>query len=1457
MKKILIIICLFVFIFSIAGVAAQDINQTIEDTNDLLSGEDTLGVSLSDDEVVGSADKGTFTDLQNKINNAEEGSTITLENDYAYDDAVDCGHIIINKDITINGNGHNIDGNSVTNIFEIGESAKDVVLNNIIFSNTFTEDHGGVICSYSEYDLSVNGCSFINSSTWIFAGGAIYSRGNLFVKDCNFEDNAVGIIDTPFGAMGDFGGGAIFVEGKLFASGSSFLRNYAEIGGGDAIHVNGVMTLINCDFIDNGGGESSSSIVYNFGNSTVSGCSFVNNVVNYRGGVVELRSDANLAVSNCSFIGNVINDDGYVVGGDDNLSVSDSIFVDNVVNGDGGVVSCWNSLSVSDCSFMNNSAMYAIVFGEYNLSVSNSSFSGNVVTGGYIGAGIVYGSDNLNVIGCNFEDNLLNKDYATVYCRNANLNIINTLFINNSPNDYYPKNARTKNIRISPHINIGRSVFVPSEDIKINIGLDKGATGNVTVNFNGEEETLKLTNGAAYLVKSNDGIGTYDLSVKYSGDNVFSSYEKLFTLKVVEATFKDLQEIIDGLDDDGVIELDKNYTYAESRDKYSGIVIRKNITIKGNGYTLDGNDKKSIVIIQYSNVTLENINFENALNDYHSAVYSSNSILNVNNCNFINNCIAIELKSNSYSDICNCSFMNCSNFNEESGVVDVGYNSNIFASDCSFVDNEGNLIYAYTDCDLTFSNCSFVNNAGNLISGFRQCNFTAMDSRFIKNRGCIFYINEGNLNLFNSCFTENGGGEYGLISLWGDSIFDGCSFENNYVVDRLRFNLVHAMGDSDISNCNFINNNDYSGTLSVYNSMISNCSFINNHEKYAGAIQSCGDVTVSECSFVNNSAHDGGTVVSMEHKLIVRKCNFMNNSISEGFYGGTVCLHSDSEAQFIDTTFIEKGVQKNDKVYNDVSESVLTDKNIIATDLDFDARDCTLIEKGVGLIKIDASDVTKCYGASKEFVISLTGNNGPVAGADVNINIGGDDYSTTTDSKGRISIPLVYDIGTYTAIVSYSGVSTTAKIKINPVPTITSLSLTKNGDNSVILTATVTPSAYGDVVFTFNGEEYSDYISDSKAICTLDNLAIGFYDVKATFIGDSNFMSSSDVITFNIGDINVNVDASDVIKYYGGPERFVVSVKDDDNRPVANVKVKININGVDYSRTTGATGQTSIALSIPSGNYTVTVECCDIKTQYHVEIKPTISGNDITKTFRNATQYYAKFVDTKGNILKNTPVEFNINGVFYTRTTNDNGFAKMNINLNPGEYIITAKNPNSGEMYSNIVTVLPNIAENNDLTKYYRNASQYVVRLLDDEGKPVGAGVDVTFNINGVFYVRTTNASGHAKLNINLGPGTYIITAMYKDMMAANTVTVLPVLEAKDLNMKYKDGSKFEAKLVDGQGKPYAGQKVTFNVNGVFYERTTDANGIARLNINLMAGEYIITSSYNGMNIANRITISS
>ena len=93
------------------------------------------------------------------------------------------------------------------------------------------------------------------------------------------------------------------------------------------------------------------------------------------------------------------------------------------------------------------------------------------------------------------------------------------------------------------------------------------------------------------------------------------------------------------------------------------------------------------------------------------------------------------------------------------------------------------------------------------------------------------------------------------------------------------------------------------------------------------------------------------------------------------------------------------------------------------------------------------------------------------------------------------------------------------------------------------------------------------------------------------------------------------------------------------------------------------------------------------------------------------------------------------------------------------------------------------------------------------------------------------------------------------DCSQGNNIEVLPILSADDLVMKYGDGSQFKAQLVDGHGKAYAGQSVTFNINGVFYNSVTGSDGVAKLNINLMAGEYIITTQYEGATISNKITI--
>ena len=87
---------------------SSNTNKEILTTNVETFNEDPL-IIASDLEPILNGDDGTFTALQNKIDNAEEGSTIFLNNDYIYDEGFDIEGISISKKLTIQGNGHTID----------------------------------------------------------------------------------------------------------------------------------------------------------------------------------------------------------------------------------------------------------------------------------------------------------------------------------------------------------------------------------------------------------------------------------------------------------------------------------------------------------------------------------------------------------------------------------------------------------------------------------------------------------------------------------------------------------------------------------------------------------------------------------------------------------------------------------------------------------------------------------------------------------------------------------------------------------------------------------------------------------------------------------------------------------------------------------------------------------------------------------------------------------------------------------------------------------------------------------------------------------------------------------------------------------------------------------------------------------------------------------------------------
>ena len=314
----------------------------------------------------------------------------------------------------------------------------------------------------------------------------------------------------------------------------------------------------------------------------------------------------------------------------------------------------------------------------------------------------------------------------------------------------------------------------------------------------------------------------------------------------------------------------------------------------------------------------------------------------------------------------------------------------------------------------------------------------------------------------------------------------------------------------------------------------------------------------------------------------------------------------------------------------------------------------------------------------------------------------------------------------------------------------------------------------------------------------------------------------------------------DLSMYYKNGSRYEVSIYQDGkliNSQNNDSKVIFNVNGVNYTKEL-VNGKAFIGINLNPGNYTITTfyhytDGLATKTN-NIEVLSTIQANDVVKFFRNGTQYCAKFLDGCGSPLVNASVTFNINGVLYKKQTDYEGVARLNINLFPGKYILTAMHPD-GLMYGYNITVLSTI-HGDDIVKFFRNGTQYCAKFLDGCGSPL-VNASVIFNINGVFYKKQTDDNGMARLNIDLFPGEYILTAIHLNgEEKANIIKVLTTISAEDISLIENKSGVFVLKTHDGA------RNVSITIDGVEYIVQTDDGGVATLNVSLSKGNHAVLS---------------
>ena len=424
MALILLVSLLCVSAVSAADDAASDIVADT-DTNDATVLEESIddasisGSQSEENVLKDNSTSNTFADLDNLIKNG--GKAIELKSDYSYADSDSLKNgIAIDHDLTLNGNGHTINGSNQARIFRVANNAT-VTFKNIIFVNGFVEEgYSGAIwangatnavnCTFIENHAHYGGaisvcdaidCNFINNSA--ADGGAMY-RGTA--TNSRFTQNVAAY------------GGAIAYGNGI---GCIFENNHASTNGGAIYQGNAT----NCIFTNNSASDKGGAIF----RGDVKGSAFTGNSANYGGAIrqgnaINSNFTGNSATEgsggaidighaqNCIFTSNVAGKGGAIYNGD----AVDSTFTAN--QADGGGAMCGDSenyvfCTALNCTFNNNSATNggAIFLGN----ATNSSFTGNSLLFGLLHAGTAMSSAegySCLALNCIFTNNNADGDKA-------------------------------------------------------------------------------------------------------------------------------------------------------------------------------------------------------------------------------------------------------------------------------------------------------------------------------------------------------------------------------------------------------------------------------------------------------------------------------------------------------------------------------------------------------------------------------------------------------------------------------------------------------------------------------------------------------------------------------------------------------------------------------------------------------------------------------------------------------------------------------------------------------------------------------------------------------------------------------------------------------------------------------------------------------------------------------------
>ena len=1448
-----------------------------------------------------------WDDLQ-VTNSAFDGNDILVRNIRAMDNVDHGGAAIYNwkngkLDISKSNFTNNIKNYKNGNLL-VGAVATigDATISDSYFVNNSGRWGGALSVMGGEFSIATNfididGTKFVNNSA--LYGGAMFVWGsNYSISNSVFDKN------TAFGKgnmtpNNNNGGALVVTQGNIPISGtiinSNFTNNKAQYGGAAWIN-EGTVDISNSNFINNTATVEAGAIgfepAYTKITATVYGTNFINNTAGVDGGAI--YSNGDLRISDSDFDNNKaqkadiiysningllsINGNNYSNYTENKAPIINLGGIETISSDGGVIITVLDNKTVNVC-YGDVVTLHAIITVD-GVLVANQDLSFSVYNGE-------------NVVVCK-ANSLLNGSYVATYKINDVIN--KTVSIVYDGPEVHINTGILNVSKANPDLTVD-AVDITVGDLEIiTVTGPKDATGLITLTLNGIDYILPIYNGEAKFYFQDLAYGTYDVSASYSGDNHYVAAENSTVFKVDKVLANlniNVEDITFG--ENGLViitlpsDIDGSVVTVNVNDKIYPVTVENGFAklplreLNAGDYAISavfaGNDKylpgvsNALLTVSKAdpalNVLISDVDYDGifninvALTGVDAIGLNGDVIVTVNNkdysVNIVNGkgtAVGVKLAAGTYDFT--AKFEGNVNYNEvsDSGKFSVAKVDSIIDVAVSDIKvGEDAVISVKLLSDATGSVTVTVNGKDyteTVVNGV--ANVKVADLKAGTYDVAVKYSGDNNYNaaVATSSFTVS------KVDSTMDVTVNDIVFGGDLIVDAV------LPGDATGEVVITVNGVDYH--VSIENG------------KATGTISglAAGDYTVT----VKYAGDDKYTGVEVAENVNVAKAQpVLGVVIADVDYGNGFVIEATLtgvNSAPLNGNVIVTVAGKEYTVKVTDGKGIATGDRLAAGTYAFaaawagDDNYNIVTENGDFKVnKVDSSVAVNVTNIKVGEELTITVNVPSDATGDVTVSVDGKEYKVAIENGKAVKTISGLKADDYTVTVKYAGdnnyneATADAEFSVSKISDYNmdiSVPEIKEGVNSTI-SVDLPKDATGIVAVEIDGKKYTANVIDGTANVIVSGLSAGDYNITTVYSGDAKYdsMTKKGNVTV-IPNVNVNLDVSDVEMFYHDGTRLIAKLTDFQGKPIVNATIYFSINGVIYAKTTDANGTASMGLNLDSNVYPVTVTYngsafySKISKNITVTINSSIIADDLVKMYQNATRFYAKFIGSDGKVLANTQVRFNIHGVFYTKTTNNDGVADLGIMLRPGTYILTAYNPVTGEQQGFNITVKSLIVQN-DLTKYYMNASKFQATIYDKNGS-LAVNKNVTFNIHGVFYTRTTDENGVVSLGISLRPGEYVITTMYEGLDLGNTVTVLPTLVTHDLNMKYMDGSNFTAQTLDGQGNPLANQNVSFNVNGVFYHKVTDDNGFASLTIRLMSGKYIITSSWNDFQTGNNITIS-